>query len=276
MSRPEQAPPPIILVTGGVGASADQLLNTVLAQFPDIEPEIIRHPHVRQLGRIDAVVSEAVERGAPIIHTLVDARLRVHLVRLAARRDVVEVDLMGPVMDTLAGVLRRQPLGIPGLYRKLNRAYFSRVEAIEFTMDHDDGMKPEDLLDAEIVLVGLSRAGKTPLSMYLAVLGWKVSNVALVPGAPLPEQLFDVDRRRVFGLAIESELITTHRRKRINRMKGDEYSSYIDPATVFGEIEEARTVFRRGGFTVIDVSYKPIETSADEIIEYMTRRFGAG
>ena len=171
------APPPIYVVSGGVGASGEQLVHTVLAQFPEHRVPVIVVPHVHQLAQVEDVVAQASTTGGTIVHTLVDAGLRGALARLAQRHGVFALDLMGDLLSRLADVLGQEPAEQPGLYRQLNLAYFERVAAIEFAMSHDDGRRPEDWPKAEIVLIGVSRVGKTPLSMYLSVLqGFLIKN----------------------------------------------------------------------------------------------------
>lgn len=265
-------PPPIYVVSGGTGASGEQLVHTVLAQFPESQVPVIMRGHVRHLEQVEAVVDQAAASGGTIVHTMVDARLRDALTRLAQDRNVAAIDLMGDLLSRLADVLGQEPVGHPGLYRQLHQAYFERVAAIDFAMAHDDGKNPEGWPQADIVLVGVSRVGKTPLSMYLSVLGWKVANVPLVMGLPPPPDLFQLDRRRVIGLNIEPGQLLVHRQQRQRRLGAPGPSAYTDPAAIYEEVEAARQVFRQGGFSIIDVTDKPIETSADEIIERVTRR----
>jgi regulator of PEP synthase PpsR (kinase-PPPase family) len=266
-------PPAIYIVSGGTGASGDQLVHTVLAQFPESEVQVITLGHVRHLEQVEDVVGRAVATGGTIVHTMVDARLRSALTSLAQEQNVAAIDLMGALLSRLTEVLGQEPVGHPGLYRQLHQAYFERVAAIDFAMAHDDGKNPEGWPQADIMLVGVSRVGKTPLSMYLSVLGWKVANVPLVMGLRPPPELFQLDRRRVIGLNIEPGQLLVHRQQRQRRLGAPGPSAYTDPAAIHEEVEAARQVFRRGGFSIIDVTDKPIETSADEIIERITRRF---
>jgi regulator of PEP synthase PpsR (kinase-PPPase family) len=250
-------------------------LRTVLVQFPESQVHVVTVVHVRQVEQIEDVVSRAKATYGTIVHTLVDARLRDDLIRLAQERGVTAIDLMGPLMSRLTDVLEQQPIAHPGLYRQLHQAYFDRVAAIEFSMAHDDGRNPDGWPQAEIVLVGVSRVGKTPLSMYLAVLGWNVANVPLVPELPTPTGLSELDRRRVIGLNMEPGQLVFYRRQRQRRLGTSWHSTYTDPVAIQEEIGAARKAFRRGGFSVIDVTDKPIETSADQIAELITRRFGS-
>jgi hypothetical protein len=268
--------PRIYLVSGGMGASGEQLVRTLLAQFPESQASVINVPRVRRVEQVADVVARAADSSGIVVHTLVDAQLREALIRLAGERGVVSIDLAGELLARLSDVLGQEPIGRPGLYRQLHRAYFQRVEAIEFTMAHDDGAHPQGWPQAEIVLVGVSRAGKTPLSMYLSVLGWKVANVPLVRELPPPPELFELDRRRVIGLSIEPGQLLAHRQQRQRRLGALGPSAYSDPEAIYEESEAARLVFARGRFSVIDVTDKPIETTADEVVERVTRQLEVG
>ncbi len=265
-------PPPIYVVSGGVGASGEQLVQTVLAQFPDSHIAVITVGNVRQVTQIKRVVAQAEQTGGIIAHTLVDVRLRRALLDLAREEDVAAIDLMGPLQSRLESVLKRKALGQPGLYRQFHSAYFERVSAIEFTMAHDDGQQRAGWPQADIVLAGVSRSGKTPLSMYLAVLGWKVANIPLVPEVPPPPELFKLDRRHVIGLTIRPDQLIVFREQRYARLGVSAPMDYIDPRRIGEEVQAALRVFRRGRFAVIDVTDKPIETSADEIIKWAESR----
>lgn len=270
--RRAATPPPIYVVSGGVGASGEQLVQTVLAQFPDSPVPVITMGNVRQVTQIKRVVAQAKQAGGIIAHTLVDDRLRRTLIDLAHDEEVPAIDLMGPLLSRLEGVLKRKAAGQPGLYRQFHRAYFERVSAIEFTMAHDDGQQRAGWPQADMVLVGVSRSGKTPLSMYLAVLGWKVVNVPLVPEVPPPPELFKLDRQRVIGLTIRPDQLIVFREQRYARLGLSAPIDYINPRRIGEEVQAALKVFRRGRFAVIDVTDKPIETSADEIIKLIESR----
>ena len=262
---------PIFIVSGGTGFSGEQLLRTALAQFPASDVPITVIAGIRRPEPLETVVAQAAEAGGLIVHTLVDAELRRILEQLARNRGVRAVDLMGPLLAQLQMALGREPVGRPGLYREQNREAFERTEAIEFTMTHDDGRHIENLRQADIVLVGVSRVGKTPISLYLASLGWKVANVPLVDGYPPPPELFQLHRRRVVGLTIEPDQLLAHRRWRERRLKVSLSGSYSHPVKLREELEAARRVFLQGGFAVVDITNKPVEVSAKEILEAVGR-----
>jgi hypothetical protein len=269
-------PPPVYVVSGGIGASGERLVQTVLVQFPGSKVPVITVPHVRQVEQVEAIVRQAVTTQGAIVHTLVDASVRCALVQKAQEQGVMTIDLMGDLLAYLTELLGREPIVRPGLYRQLNEAYFRREEAMEFAITHDDGNRPHEWPLAEIVLTGVSRVGKTPLSMYLSVQGWKVANVPLVLELPPPPELFNLERGRVIGLYVEPGQLLFHRQKRQRRLGAPGPAAYTDPARIYEEVEAAQQVFKRGGFSVIDVTDKPVEISAEEVIELITRRFQTG
>jgi regulator of PEP synthase PpsR (kinase-PPPase family) len=273
-ARNGELAPPIYIVSGGVGSSAEQVVSTVLVQFPQVQVPIIKVPLVRRRAAVAKTVARAAGSGGLIVHTLVDPKLRMELLQRSAEAGVPAVDLMGDLLQALASMLNQEPLAKPGLYRQLHADYFRRVQAIEFAIEHDDGQGLATLADAELVLIGVSRAGKTPLSMYLAMQGWLVANVPLVPRVAPPVQLDAVDRRRIIGLMIEAEALRQHRQKRHAETGLIGGTAYIDPARIFDETEIARKEFRRRRLATIDVTAKPIESSAFEAISMLTSRLG--
>jgi hypothetical protein len=260
----------IHVVSGGSGASGRQLAETALAQFPGYRAPIVVWNNVVEPFQIEEAVRAAETDRAVVAHTFVDDTMRGALVRLCRKHGVEAVDLMGPLLRRIGRRTGTKPLAVPGLYRQGRKEYFDRFDGIDYTLSHDDGSRPEDLVAADIVVVGVSRCGKTPLCMYLAVHGWKVANVPFVQGIPLPEELFRVERRRVFGLIIDLERLLAHRKRRDKRLGRTGLSAYSNSTEVLEEIEAARKAFRQGGFHVIDVTDKPIESTAAEILKALT------
>ncbi|HMQ32374.1 MAG TPA: pyruvate, water dikinase regulatory protein [Chloroflexaceae bacterium] len=267
------AAPPLYIVSGGEGVVGAEVARLVLTQFDGVRVPLIVVPNVRDPDQIGDVVGQAAASGGTILHTLMETPLRRELVRKARASQVAEIDLVGAVLARVATLVGKEPLGRAGLYRQRRAAYFERLEAIDFSIQHDDGAHTDDLDQAEIVLVGVSRVGKTPLSMYLSVLGWKVANIPLVQQVPPPEALFRVDRRRVIGLIVEAEQITARRRHRQRSSGMDFGSRYLDQDTAEDEMDWARRLFRRQGWAMVNLTDKSIEESADEIIALTTRWF---
>lgn len=271
ITRQSHASAPIFIVSGGAGASAEQVVRTVLAQFGDANVPLVIEPYVHRLEQLHAIVDRAATRGGILVHTMVEAELRQQLIALAAARNVAAFDLFGPLITQLSQMLGQKPAERPGLYRQLNQAYFKLIEAIEFSVAHDDGKRAYELPQADIVLLGVSRVGKTPLSIYLSMLGWKVANVPLAPAVEPPAELFQVDRRRVIGLTIAPVQLLTYRRSRLPQL-GMASGSYTESEAVREELRAANHLFATHGFTIIDVTDKPIETSGEEVVLTVTRQ----
>ena len=265
----------IYIVSCGEGINAGHLVESALVQFDENDITVVKMPHIRTESQVENIIERAMDMESIVVHTLVNKNLRAHLTRMGMKAGVVTIDLMGPVLSQIQSFLDCPPLEKPGLYRTIHKVDLNQVTAIEYALAHDDGVNPETLVDAEIVLVGLSRAGKTPLSMYLAVLGWKVANVPLVIGVPLPKALKKVDRRRIIALNINMEQLKAHRKLRQESLGTSDVYSYTSRQSIYKEVESARKFYITSGYSMVDVSNKPIETSSEEIIEMITRRFKA-
>jgi len=264
--------PPIYVISGNLGVLGEQLVRTGLAQFQGAQPSIKIIPRVQHLSQLETILTDAASVGATVVHTMVNAEMRHALVELARAKNVIAIDVLGPFLEHIARQINQEPVGKPGLYRQLHETYFKRIDAIEFTTTLDDGMNYQKWQQAEIVLVGVSRVGKTPISLYLSMLGWKVANVPLVAEITPPDELFQLDRRRVVGLTIDPTQLLHHRNHRQSQLGVTGASDYNRPEKIYAELEFARQIFRRGRFKVIDISDKPIETCADEIIGLVLRQ----
>jgi [pyruvate, water dikinase]-phosphate phosphotransferase / [pyruvate, water dikinase] kinase len=264
---------PIYVVSGGKGIAGHTMVHSLIIQYPDYNLPVSIIPNVQTEKRITEVVNQVKNAGGILTHTMVNSTLRQYLVAECQRAGVKEVDFMGGLADYLENGLGLKSVNVPGLYSRINAQYYERIGAIEYTLNHDDGLNPQRLHEAEIILTGVSRSGKTPLSVYMSMFGWKVANVPLVNGINPPDELFKVDPRRVFGLSINLSHLITQRHTRLVQMKDLQNTNYIDNHQVRLELRFAHFVFERGGFTVINVSNKPIETTANEIIGLISERF---
>ena len=265
--------PPIYIVSGGKGLAGDAVVQSVLIQFPNNRVPVIIVPDVLNQLKIDEITSKALLTKGVIVHSMVDPEIRKMLIESCNQLGVNHIDLVGDLSDYLSNLLNTQPISKPGLYRLSHIEYFRRVEAIDFTLKVDDGQNPERLTQADIILTGVSRTGKTPLSVYLAMFGWKVANVPLVPDIDPPEELFKVDPGRVFGLNISLIYLIAQRANRVRSLQLTDDSDYINKKKVGEELDYARRIFDRGGFTEIQITNKPIESSANEILTILTSRY---
>ncbi|WDP93041.1 MAG: kinase/pyrophosphorylase [Desulfobacter sp.] len=265
----------IYIASCGEGINAFHLVESTLVQFPDSDITVVKMPHIRTESQVDELIDKVKDIESLIVHTIVNAQLRKYLTRKGLENHIVTIDLMGPIISKIETFLDQPPLETPGLYREIHQVDLQQVSAIDFALAHDDGLNPDSLTDSEIVLVGLSRAGKTPLSMYMGVMGWKVANIPYVPGVPMPMTLDHVDRRRVIALNINCEQLLAHRKMRQESLGANDIYAYSGREEIEEEIRNAQRYYITKGFSMINVSNKPIETSAEEIAEMITRRFKA-
>lgn len=265
----------IFIVSGGRCLAAHTMVRSLLVQYPNNKISVRIFPGFSRREDIKEVISKAKKSNSIIVHTLVRRELREELILECTKNSIRQIDYMGSLSNFIEDEVGLKSINKPGLFREVNAPYYERIEAMEFTLNHDDGINPERLKDADIVLTGVSRAGKTPLSVYMSMFGWKVANVPLVLGIEPPEQLFEIDARRVFGLRISTTYLIPQRAKRIIGLNRDESSSsYTDKRMVNKEVAYANSIFEKGGFSIINVTNKPIESSANEITALITDRFG--
>lgn len=267
--------PPIYVVSGGKGVAGHTIVETMLIQYPDNKIPIVMEPEVLTMERVEEITDRVLQTKGAVVHTMVDHKMRKAVIDACERKDIPHFDLVGGLAEYLDQTLDIRPVEQPGLFRLRNIEYFRRVRAIEFTMAHDDGQNASRIANADVVLAGVSRTGKTPLSIYLAMFGWKVANVPIVPNIPPPDSLFEVDPNRVFGLDISIIYLIAQRANRVNRMNMPQDSDYLDRRKVRDELDYAKRIFMKGGFTILNVTNKPIEYTANQIVTMVTDRFGA-
>lgn len=256
----------IFVVSDGTGGTARRALDAALTQFPSAETDIRVRSDLHDAARVADVVREAAASRAVIVHTLVSHELRAELLRAGRSHDVPTLDLMGPLLERLSLELAASPAELPGLFRQLNEDYFRRIEAMDFAIRHDDGQRVEELGRADIVLVGVSRTFKTPLSVYLATKGWLAANVPLVLDLPPPPELLAVPPERVVALKTEPRRLAALRRVRAEHL-GYASGDYDDLHHVRREMDFALTLYARNpGWAVVDVTGKPIEEISSEIL----------
>ena len=257
------------MVSDATGETAQRLVQALEAQFPEQEFLEIRHPRVESIADLQLAVDRMKGRPAVVVYTLVDPELRDAMRMLCRRAKLHYCDLLGHPIEAIAKVSGQTAKMTPGARPPLNDAYFRRMSAIEFAVKFDDGVGA-GLREADIVLVGVSRTSKTPLSIYLGYLGYKPAKVPLVKGIEPPAELFTVDQSKVVGLTIDAHRLSEIRGERIRWMRGDR--KYADLAEIYDELEYAQRIHRRLGCPVIEVSELSIEEISHRIIRVVTER----
>ncbi len=260
------------LLSDSTGETLDMVATACLVQFDSVEA--VRHlwPMVRSEGHLDRVLDDIEQRPGLVLYTLVNPQIRRELERKCRRRGIHAVSVLDPVLDALTAVSGEQAKGRVGRQHALDAAYFARVDAIQFTIAHDDGVAPENWEEADIILVGVSRTSKTPTSIYLANRGYKVANVPLVPQSPPPANLFQLKHPLVVGLTTNPERLVQIRRNRLLSLNQAPETDYVDPQAVNAELAFARRMFGDNDWPVIDVTRRSIEEAALAIVKLYTER----
>ena len=264
----------IIVISDGTGETAKGISRAIMTQFPEKDVYFTRFKNVRTNEQIDAIFTEAAIHHDMVVYTIVTQELRDYIGEQARYRHVRAVDLIGPAITAFSNFFDMEPSSEPGLLHQVNDEYFKRVAAMEFTLNHDDGRNLDSLSMADVILLGVSRTSKTPLSVYLSQHGIKVVNIPMIHGTPLPETLSQVDQRKIFALTIDPEALREIRTKRLNKLGAHKHTGdYADTSKVLDELEWANTIFKENKrWTVFNVTGRAIEETASDIMKLLNMR----
>jgi regulator of PEP synthase PpsR (kinase-PPPase family) len=263
----------VMIISDATGETAERMVRAATLQFSDMPVNVRTYSRVRLESECEKLIEKAAELHALVVFTVVNADERDLIARLVERYNVEAVDLIGALIGKLASFLGSTPVGVPGLLHTITEDYFRRIEAVEFAVKNDDGAEPRNLPKADMVLVGISRTSKTPLSTYLAQRGLKVANVPLVLGIDPPEELSAVDDRKVFGLIVQPEMLMRIRQARLKHLGMPADTSYGDRTHIENEINYSREIFRKHpNWPVIDVTNRAIEETAADILRIYQER----
>lgn len=262
----EHHKPVVYIISDSVGETAELVVKAAVIQFNSHHVEIRRESYIKDVLSIKQTVEEASSCNSIIVYTLVNPELRKALEEDCAKNNIVTVDLMGPMIAAISRILPITPRLEPGLVRRMDEEYFRRVIAVEFAVKYDDGKDPRGLLLADIVLIGVSRTSKTPLSMYLAHRRLKVANLPLVPEVDPPEELFLVPSGKIIGLSINPEQLQQIRLERLNALGLKAQANYASMERIMAELDYANSLMRRLGCRVFDVSNKAVEEVANKVL----------
>lgn len=264
----------LFLISDSTGETVEQISKAAISQFDIKETSMKKFINVRDIYFLNKIFEEEVKDSEnPIIfYTLVNEKLLDFTHDFCEQYNIPHVDILTPSILALEKMTKLEPKTKPGALRKLDDKYFKRVEAIEFAVRYDDGKDPRGILLADIVLIGVSRTSKTPLSMYLANKKYKVANVPLVPSSNPPKEIFKVSSSKVIGLTNSPEKLNQIRKERIKSMGFTLNSSYADLNNILEELEYAHCIMKKIGCPVIDVSNRAIEETAEIIIKYLNKK----
>ncbi len=264
----------LFIISDGTGETASQMVRAGIIQYAHQDIHIVKCKNVRTDSQVDPIIAEAAEKKGLIVFTVVSRLLRHHISNEAAKNGVVAIDLLGPLLIGLEGFFGQSAQDPQaGILRSVDEKYFKRIDAIEYTVKHDDGKTLSELNDADIILVGISRTSKTPLSIFLSHKGFKVANIPVVLNVPLPEELFKVDQRKVVGLIIDVDTLLRIRRKRLEKFGQDPGSEYASREHIFKEIDFANALFKQNRrWPVFNITDRALEETAAEIVRIVGSR----
>jgi len=264
------------LVSDATGETLEGIVKAALVQFENVEVAKHLWPLVRTPGQMTEILDYIEKQPGLVFYTLVNEKLRSVLTRRCAEIGIPHVSVLDPVIDALGSHLGAQARGLPGRQHEMDAQYFHRIDALHYTMAHDDGQQVQDLEQADIILVGVSRTSKTPTSIYLANKGFKTANVPFVPGVDLPPELDGPLKAFVIGLTASPERLVQVRTNRLRTLRGTGPSPYVDEDAVREEVVNCRRYCRARGWPIIDVTRRSIEETAATILRLYMSEKGAG
>lgn len=262
----------VYVISDSLGETGEAVARAAISQFETDNYDIVRYPRTKDIESLEKILKKAAyEDNVIVVYTLVNEDLVNFINYFAKMCDITAIDLMSRLIESLSEKFKNKPTGKIGALRQLDEAYFSRVAAIEFAVRYDDGKDPRGFLDADLVLIGVSRTSKTPLSMYLANKSIKVANLPLVVESDPPKEIFQVPAKRVIGLTNTPERLNEIREERLKSLGLPPNSNYACLSRILDELEYADKIIRRIGCPVINVSNKAIEETADIVISLMRK-----
>ena len=259
------------LVSDATGETLITVARAAAAQYANVSPVEHMHPLVRSHKQLDRVLAEIENAPGIVLYTLLEKELATRLEEACRNLGVPYLSILGPVLQLFQAYLGGETKPRIGAQHTLNAEYFKRIDALNYTMLHDDGQHVDDLEQADVVLVGVSRTSKTPLSIYLGYLGHKVANVPIVKGIDPPKELFEINPVKIVGLTIHADRLADIRRARARNLGGNN-RRYAELGEVYDELEEASAIHRRLGCPVIDISDLSIEETAQRILRTVESR----
>ena len=264
---------PLFVVSDSTGETAERVVRAALLQFPRHRVRVRLFTRIRDRDAVAEVMQKAGAQGAMVVFTLVSTELREYFHQEARENGVETVDVIGALIHKIAGFIEAEPMMMPSATMPLSEEYFRRVEAIEFAVKSDDGKEPRNLRKADLVLVGVSRTSKTPLSTYLAGRGLKVANVPLVRGVDPPPELLAIPPEKVVALTIRLDDLCEIRRERLKQLGMPEDANYGLREHVRADLESAHDLFRGSPkWMIVDVTGRAIEETATIILEAVKER----
>ena len=258
-------------VSDSTGEALDRIFLAIKAQFLDFECKTIHYSFTRTENQIDKIISKCKEEeNVIVLYTIIDKNLSKNLAVKCKENNIPSFEILGNIISDFSKLLKKEPIRKPGGQHALDEAYYKRIEAVQFTMTHDDGKIIHDLKESDVILVGISRTSKTPTSIYLANRGYKVANIPLIPNKEVPIKLIESSKHTcVIGLTCDPTRLQDVRRNRIQSMNEDRPGDYTNEKKILNELENSKKIFKKNNWPTIDVTRKSVEETAASIIKIL-------
>ena len=258
----------VYLISDSTGETLDRIFMALKAQFNNFNYDLNQFSFTRTENQISTILNDAKKQESPIIlYTIVNSKLAKFLAEEANKKDIPCFGVLGDLILNFSKILNQKATHQPSAQHVLDEDYYKRIEAIQFTMNHDDGNNTENILESDIILIGVSRTSKTPTSIYLANKGLKTSNIPLVNEMSIPDDIVKSKTLCVIGLTTEAERLHDIRRNRLNSLKENEASDYTNLEKIRLEVEQSKKIFKINKWPTIDVTRKSVEETAASIIK---------
>ncbi len=262
----------IFVVSDSTGETAEKVARAAISQFSVSDVHLKRFLQVDSALKIREIITEAAQKKAIVVFTLVKNELRNIMLEESNNCGVSSIDIIGPVLNSISAILHSQPEYKPGLLHRINDEYFKRVDALEFAVKHDDGQRIDEIADTDALVLGVSRTSKTPLCLFLAQRGFKAANIPIINSQKLDDIVYNIPKEKIFGLVSDPFRVSNLRKERLKRMGIPFSPEYTSKEAIQEEIEHSRKIFNEIGALVIDVTDKSIEEVAADIISHINNR----
>lgn len=257
----------VYILSDSLGETAQYVARAAASQFPSQEVTYKHIPYVEDISYLKSVLEQIEPKKSILFFTLVSHDMRTFVQFCCDEANIATVDILSDAFSAIAEITGDEPIGVPGNIRRMDEAYFKKIEAIEFAIKYDDGKDAQGFRDADLVLIGISRTSKTPLSMYLAYKGIKVANLPLVPQVPIPDELYELPKGKIIGLMIRPDVLEKIRIQRLRELGVVGKNDYTDAMQILNELDYAEKIMKRIGCPVIDVSHKAVEETANTVMQ---------
>ncbi|MHB8232762.1 MAG: pyruvate, water dikinase regulatory protein [bacterium] len=262
----------VFVVSDSTGETAEKVARAAISQFSIPDVHLKRFLLIDSELKLREIITEAADKKALVIFTLVKDELRNIMLQESSEKGIVSIDIIGPVLNSIANILNLPPERKPGLIHRVNDEYFKRIDALEYAVKHDDGQRIDEISEADALILGVSRTSKTPLCLFLAQRGFKAANIPIIDSQSIDESVYSLPKEKIFGLTSNPNRISNLRKERLKRMGLPLSQDYVCKDSIEKELAHSIAIYARLNAYVIDITEKSIEEVAADIISRINNK----